>query len=59
MEVTLKHLANRIKLDGKLLEKHPEQAEMLNERIKRHKEDIVKCVIANIDNPYLENITER
>lgn len=40
----LKHLVHRYKLDKELLEKHPENKELLERRIARHKEDIVAYV---------------
>ena len=43
-EVKLKNYVARYKLDKKLLEKHPEQKEVLEKRIKRHEQDIVTYV---------------
>ena len=41
---TLENLVYRLKLDTKLLEKHPENKELLEMRIKRHKDDIANYV---------------
>ena len=41
---TLENLVNRLKLDKELLEKHPENKELLEKRIKQHKEDITNYV---------------
>lgn len=41
---TLENLVNRLKLDKELLEKHPENKELLEKRIKQHKEDIANYV---------------
>lgn len=41
---TLENLVNRLKLDKELLEKHPENKEPLEKRIKRHKDDIANYV---------------
>lgn len=41
---TLENLVNRLKLDTELLEKHPENKELLEKRIKQHKDDIANYV---------------
>ena len=41
---TLRNYVARYKLDKELLEKHPEQKELLERRIERHKQDIVDYV---------------
>lgn len=41
---TLENLVNRLKLDKELLEKHPENKELLEKRIKQHKDDIANYV---------------
>lgn len=41
---TLKDYVERYKLDKGLLEKHPENRELLKKRIERHKQDIVDYV---------------
>lgn len=41
---TLKNYVARYKLDKELLEKHPENRELLERRIERHKQDIVDYV---------------
>ena len=41
---TLKHYVARYKMDKALLEKHPENKELLKKRIERHKQDIVDYV---------------
>lgn len=56
MEVNLWHLANRIKLDSKLLKQHPDQSDLLKRRIEEHKENLVKCILNNVDNPKLKEI---
>lgn len=56
-EVKLKNYVARYKLDKKLLEKHPEQKELLEKRIARHERDIVayvtsekfECVLNNLN----------
>lgn len=42
---TLENLINRLKLDKELLEKHPENKELLEKRIKRHKDDIANYLL--------------
>lgn len=44
---TLENLVNRLKLDTELLEKHPENKELLEKRIKQHKEDITNYVTSD------------
>lgn len=44
---TLENLVNRLKLDTELLEKHPENKELLEKRIKQHKEDIANYVTSD------------
>ena len=44
---TLEDLVNRLKLDKELLEKHPENKELLEKRIKQHKEDIANYVTSD------------
>lgn len=56
MEVTLKNLVNRIKMDEEFFEKHPEKKEMLNKHISDTKELIIQCVLENKDNPLLDKI---
>lgn len=41
---SLKNYVHRYKLDKALLEKHPEQRELLEKRIARHEKDIVAYV---------------
>lgn len=41
---TLENLVNRLKLDKELLEKHPDNKELLEKRIKQHKDDIANYV---------------
>jgi hypothetical protein len=41
---TLENLVNRLKLDKELLEKHTENKELLEKRIKQHKDDIANYV---------------
>ena len=41
---TLKNYVTRYKMDKKLLEKHPENKELLKKRIKRHEQDIIAYV---------------
>lgn len=41
---TLKNYVARYNMDKMLLEKHPEQKELLEKRIKRHEQDIVAYV---------------
>lgn len=56
-KVKLKNYVARYKLDKKLLEKHPEQKELLEKRIARHERDIVayvtsekfECVLNNLN----------
>lgn len=57
MKINLWHLANRIKLDSKLLKQHPDQSDLLERRIKEHEANLVKCILNNIDNPKLKEIT--
>lgn len=45
MEVTLRHLANRIKMDRKFLEEHLENKDMLERRLNQTKELIVERVV--------------
>lgn len=56
MEVNLWHLANRIITDERLKRQNPDKADYLNERIQEHKENIVKCILDNHDNPILKDI---
>lgn len=56
MIVNLWNLGNRLATDMKLLEKHPENKEMLEKRIERHKEDIIGCVLGNLDNNKMKEI---
>ena len=42
--VTLKHLVARYKLDKEFLQKHPENRELLEKRIRRHEKDIAEYV---------------
>ncbi len=44
---TLEDLVNRLKLDKELLEKNPENKELLEKRIKQHKEDIANYVTSD------------
>lgn len=44
---TLEDSVNRLKLDKELLEKYPENKELLEKRIKQHKEDIANYVISD------------
>lgn len=57
MYITLKNLAFRLSLDTELLTKHPERKGILERKIAKTKELIVKCVSQNADNPALESIT--
>lgn len=59
MQVTLKNLVNRIKMDEELLENHPENKEMLNKHISETKECIIQCILSNRDNPLLDKIVMR
>lgn len=56
MEVTLKNLVNRIVLNTELLEKHPENKELLERKIAESKELIIQCVLQNKDNALLNKI---
>lgn len=60
MEVTLRHLANRLNTDTELLQKHTDQysKELLERRIARHKDTIIKCVLdaAQNNNSHLDCI---
>lgn len=47
MEPTLKHLANRVRIDTRLLEKHPEQKELLEKRLQKNKNLIIQYVVEN------------
>lgn len=44
---TLEDLVNRLKLDKELLEKNPENKELLEKWIKQHKEDIANYVTSD------------
>ena len=44
---TLEDLVNWLKLDKELLEKHSENKELLEKRIKQHKEDIANYVTSD------------
>ena len=44
---TLENLVNRLKLDKELLEQYPEDKELLEKRIKQHKEDIANYVTSD------------
>lgn len=54
--VTLGSLVRRIEFDNKMLESHPENADMIKKHIEKQKQYIVDCVLKNSDNPALENI---
>lgn len=56
MEVTLQELTNRLSTDIQILEKHPEQKEMLEKRIEQHKKEIINTCLINFCNPYLSYI---
>ena len=56
MKVSLKNLVNRIETDEKLLEKNPQNKEILQNRITKSKELIIKCVLQNSNNILLEDI---
>lgn len=53
----LKNYVARYKIDKRLLEKHPEHKELLEQRIKRHEKDIVtyatserfECALNNLN----------
>lgn len=47
MEVNLRHLANRVKTDKRLLTEHPENKEMLERRLETNKQLIIDHVIEN------------
>lgn len=53
---TLKHYVARYKLDKKLLEKYPENKELLEKRIERHKQDIVDYVTSKSFECALNNL---
>ena len=55
--ITLLNLISRIELDTHLIKKHPEHKEMLERRIQRNKELIVKCVLQCKNEYILEQIT--
>ena len=44
---TLENLVNRLKLDKELPEQYPEDKELLEKRIKQHKEDIANYVTSD------------
>jgi hypothetical protein len=44
---TLENLVNRLKLDKELLEQYLEDKELLEKRIKQHKEDIANYVTSD------------
>lgn len=44
---TLENLVNRLKLDKELLEQYSEDKELLEKRIKQHKEDIANYVTSD------------
>lgn len=44
---TLEQLANRVDLDRRLLEQHPEHSEMLTRKIRRDEKLILNCAIKN------------
>lgn len=50
--VTLENLVNRLKTDQKLLVTHPENKDLLERRIKRHAEEIIRCVMKAHENGY-------
>ena len=54
--VTLESLVRRIEFDNKMLEQHPENADMIRNHIERQKQYILYCVLKNSDNPALKNI---
>lgn len=54
--VTLGNLVRRIEFDNKMLESHPENADMIKNHIEKQKQYIVDCVLKNSDNLALENI---
>lgn len=54
--VTLESLVRRIEFDNKMLEQHPENADMIRNHIERQKQYILDCVLKNSDNPALKNI---
>lgn len=56
MDINLWHLGNRLETDMMLLNKHPENKEMLEKRIKKHKEDIISCVLKNLNNDKIKEI---
>lgn len=53
---TLKNYVARYKLDKKLLEKHPEQKEFIERRIKRHEQDIIAYVTSESFESILKNL---
>lgn len=63
MEVTLKHLANRLDTDTKLLQKQTDEYSkgLLKRRIEQHKKDILACVVkaAQTNNNHLDYITAK
>ena len=44
---TLKNYVTRYRMDKELLEKHPENKEMLERRIKQHERDIINYVTSD------------
>lgn len=53
---TLKHYVARYKMDKELLEKHPENKELLEERIERHKQNIIDYVTSESFECALNNL---
>ena len=51
---SLYNLAQRLKMNYDLLEKHPESSDMLNRKISETKEMIAKTVLKHCDNKELD-----
>lgn len=56
MEVTLQNLVNRMNINEKFLNEHPENKELLERKITETKELIIQCILNNDGNPLLEHI---
>ena len=56
-EVNLKNLAWRVDMDKRMLSTaHSDNIELLERHIKKQEELIIQCVMANLNNPLLEQI---
>ena len=56
MEVTLQNLINRMNVNKRFLNEHPENKELLERKIAETKELIIQCLMNNDGNPLLEKI---